>query len=193
MTTGTNVCQLKVDFTLASTFWTGASPNLNQLRTTYTFRIGTQFSNVLAASPGVYAAYDDFTITMQHYCYSDYFTLNTNKADFTQTIYPTDQGSGNLFGKTNVSATAVTQSLTTCTKVTSLEIYDPVAKTWLDYNSDANKATKWPYVQNYASATAVFDILFSTDLGSTYDATSVTMRIKTSDSISGQAKGIVYD
>lgn len=148
---------------------------------------------MLAATPGVYAVYDDFTVLMQHYCYNDYFTLTTNKADFTQTIYPTDQGSGNLFGKTNVAATAVTQSDTTCPKVFTLEIYDTVTKLWVDYNTDVNKATKWPYVQNYASATAVFDILFSTDLGSTYDATSVTMRIKTTDSISGQASGTVYD
>ena len=43
VTTGTlpNVCKLTVDFTTTSTFWTGAgSPNLNQQRTTYTFRIG---------------------------------------------------------------------------------------------------------------------------------------------------------
>lgn len=79
----------------------------------------------------------------------------------------------------------MSQSAATCGKVTSLEIYNPVAKTWLDYNTDANKATKWPYVQNYSTSTAVFDIKFSTDLGTTYDSTSVTMRVKTTDPISG--------
>lgn len=148
---------------------------------------------MLAATPGVYAVYDDFTIVMQHYCYNDYFTLTAQKADFTQTIYPTDQGGGALYGKTTVAATSVTQSDATCTKALSLQIYDPVAKTWGDYNSDVNKATKWPYVQNYVVATAVFDILFSTDLGSTYDGKSVTMRIKTTDALSGQTTGTVYD
>jgi hypothetical protein len=94
---------------------------------------------------------------------------------------------------TNVPATSVTQNLATCAKTFSLEIYDETTKTWGDYNTDVNKATKWPYVQNYASATAVFDIKFSSDLGSTYHGTSVTMRIKTTDSISGQAAGTVYD
>lgn len=75
-TTYPNVCRMTIDFTTASTYWTGAgAPNLNRQRTTYTFRIGVQFSNVLAITPGVYAAYDDFTLVMQHYCYNDYFTL----------------------------------------------------------------------------------------------------------------------
>jgi hypothetical protein len=62
---------------------------------------------VLAATPGVYAVYDDFDLVMQHYCYNDYFTLNSQKADFTQTIYANNQGA-TVFGMTNVPATSVT-------------------------------------------------------------------------------------
>lgn len=80
----TNVCQLTINFTTSSTFWTSATaPNLNRLRTIYTFRIGVQYTNVLAATPGVYAVYDDFDLVMQHYCHNDFFTLTAQKADFT--------------------------------------------------------------------------------------------------------------
>jgi hypothetical protein len=83
---------------------------------------------------------------MQHYCFNDYFTLTAQKADFTQTIYATDQGSGSLYGLTNVGATSVTQSDSTCAKTVSLEIYIESTKTWGDYDSYPDKATKWPYV-----------------------------------------------
>ena len=89
----------------------------------------------------------------------------------------------------------MTQSDSSCSsfKEHHLEIYNDVTKLWVEYNSDANKATKWPYVQNYIAATAVFDILFSTDLGTTYDGKSVTMRIRTTDPWSGKTSGTVYD
>lgn len=62
----------------------------------------------MLASTGKYAVYDDFELVMQHHCYSDTYTLTTKKQDFTQTIYPVDQGSGNLFGTTHIGATSVT-------------------------------------------------------------------------------------
>lgn len=81
VTSGTGVCGLTVDFTLTSTFWTSAvAPNLNQLRTTYQFRIGVQYTAML---PGSYAVYDDFELVMQHHCFADYFTLTSQKQDFT--------------------------------------------------------------------------------------------------------------
>lgn len=98
-----------------------------------------------------------------------------------------------MYGLTNIPATSVTQSDTTCAKIVSLEVYNPTTKLWGDYNTDASKTTKWPYIQNYNSVTAVFDIKFSTDLGPTYDATQVTLRIKTTDVFSGQPTGTIYD
>ena len=84
-----------------------------------------------------------------------------------------------------MSATDVTQSVPACAKAHSLEIFDDVTKVWVDYNSDVNKATKYPYVQNYVSATAVFDVLFTSDLGTTWHGKVVTMRIKSADQYSG--------
>jgi len=42
-------------------------------------------------------------------------------------------------------------------------------------------------------STAVFDVQFTSDLGTTWDGKSVSMRIKTTDPNSGQAAGTVYD
>ena len=69
-------------------------------------RIGVQLTNVLTTTPDVYAVYDNFSLTMQHYCYTDYFTLTTAKQDFTHIIKAVDQGSNN-YGTTNVPATVV--------------------------------------------------------------------------------------
>lgn len=134
----------------------------------------------------MYAVYDEFELVFQHYCYNDELTLSSQKADFTQIIYPTDQGGGSLFGKTNVPATSVTQTDTTCALTHALEIYDGSTKTWIDYDSlsAGDKSTLYPQISNYDSATAVFDILFVTDLGSTFDGKAITMRIKTTDVLS---------
>jgi len=150
---------------------------------------------VLATTPGVYAVYDDFELVMQHFCYADKLTLTTQKQDFTQTIYPTDQGGGNFYGKTPVTATSVSTSVAGCTKTYALEIYDNVNKVWVDYNSQAAgiKAASYPYIQNYVAATAVFDILFTSDLGPAWDGKTVSLRIKTTDSYSGDAAGTIYD
>ena len=186
VTSGTGVCGLTVGFTLSSTFWTGTAPNLNQQRTTYPLRIGVQYSHLLAATPGVYAVYDDFDLVMQHHCYGDTFTLSTAKTGISQTIYATVQGDGS-FGKTNVPATIVTQSDSTCSayKQHSLEIND--GTNWIDYNSQTNaiKSANYPYVQNYNAATAVFDIMFTSDIGPAWGGKQVNMRIKTTDPWSG--------
>lgn len=87
VSSGTNVCRLTVDFTETSTFWT---TTLNRAKTTYTFRIGVQYSNVLATSPGAYAVYDDFDLVMEHYCSSDKLQITSPKLDIAQTIYSTD-------------------------------------------------------------------------------------------------------
>lgn len=39
----------------------------------------------------------------------------------------------------------------------------------------------------------MFDVQFTSDLGTTWDGKSVSMRIKTTDPNSGQAAGTVYD
>lgn len=57
----------------------------------------------------------------------------------------------------------------------------------------ANKAANYPYIQNYVASTAVFDVQFTSDLGTTWDGKSVNMRIKTTDPNSGQAAGTIYD
>ena len=61
VTSSTNVCQLTVDFTVSESFWKGnTSPQLSASNTIYDLRIGVQFTNTLALTPGVYAVYDDF-------------------------------------------------------------------------------------------------------------------------------------
>jgi hypothetical protein len=139
-----------------------------------------------------------FGIVLQNACVTDYFTLDSAKADFQQVIYDADQGNGDAFGKTHVGATSVTQSNSadcSANVVYSLEIFNPTSKTWVDYNglTSAAKTSNYPYVQNYNSATAEFDVLFSSDLGSTYGGTSVNMRIKTSDPISRANAGTIFD
>lgn len=144
VTSGTNACRLTVNFISTDTFWTGAAPNLNQQRTVYDYRIGVQDTNLLAATPGVYAVYDDLQLVIQASCYTDVFSLTTFLPDVVQTIYPIVQGDGS-FGTTAISSTAATHTAG-CPASYWLEIFDEASKQWIDYNSDANKATKWPFV-----------------------------------------------
>jgi len=46
---------------------------------------------------------------------------------------------------TSIPATAATHDAT-CPASYWLEIFDETTKQWLDYNSDASKTTKWPFV-----------------------------------------------
>ena len=84
-----------------------------------------------------------------------------------------------------MAATDVTQSDSSCAshKTHTLEIFNDVTKVWTDYNSQTAgvKAANYPYIQNYVAATAVFDVLFTSDLGTTWDGKVVRMRIKTTD------------
>lgn len=139
----------------------------------------------------------NFELLIKNQCADDYFTLTSQKQDFTQVIYPVDQGAGNQFGKTHVGPTAVTQADATCSslKQHTLEVYNDITKVWIDFNlmTPADKAANYPFIQNYASLTAEFDVLFTSDLGSSWDGKSVTMRIKTTDPESAQPGGTVYD
>jgi hypothetical protein len=91
----------------------------------------------------------------------------------------------------------VSQSISGCWTYTahSLEIYNSVTKVWVDYNSQtaAQKTANHPYIDSYTSATAVFNILFTSDLGTTWNGKTVDMRIKTTNPNSGQAAGTIYD
>lgn len=62
-----------------------------------------------------------------------------------------------------------------------MEIYDAASKTWKDY---ASNTSDYPYIANYISSTAAFDILFSTDLGATYGGQVASMRIKSTSTLS---------
>jgi hypothetical protein len=87
---------LTIDFDLADAFWTGAAA-LNEQRTTYTLRVGVQYNALLPN----FDVFDDFDLVMQHYCYSDKLFLTSHTADFTQTIFATDQGTSD-FGHKSV-------------------------------------------------------------------------------------------
>ena len=86
----------------------------------------------------------------------------------------------------------MTQSILGCSSYTaySLEIYNSATKVWVDYFS---QTANHPYIANYAPSTAAFDILFSSDLGTTWNGKTVDMRIKTTNPNSGQAAGTIYD
>jgi hypothetical protein len=91
----------------------------------------------------------------------------------------------------------VTQSISGCSSYTAytLEIWNSSTKVWVDYNSQTagDKTANHPYIANYAAATAAFDILFTSDLGTTWNGKTVDMRIKTTNPNSGQVAGTIYD
>jgi hypothetical protein len=127
---------------------------------------------------------------MQHPCIADYYTLTTPKTDIVHTVLATVSGGG--YGTTNVAATSVTQSESSCSSFTeySLEWYNPTTKVWVNY---AGLTSTQVYVQNYVTSTAVFDIKFLTDLGATWDGKEALLRIKTTDPNSKAAAGTIYD